>query len=456
MIKELSISGFRGFGELQTVCFSLPDGKSFGSGLTIITGANNSGKTTIIESIKAFNGDNAPAFSEGKRNNSTDGLVSLKLLDENDTLYSVNSILGGGSSSKRNGLPHFRSYIVQSRRAVPFEFHRSYGDKNWFLNNSMKLESQRSSSLNNFDVRLFQIEEEKEIFDKVLCSVLGKDFSWAIEQRDSGQYYIKYIQNGISHSSEGIGDGIWSIFTICAALYDSSSERIIVIDEPELSLHPSLQKKLLNLLLVFSKDIQIIICTHSPYFISWEAIMNGGSLIRVVKEGKNSKCYCLNDNCKKVIKGLITDQNNPHVLGIEASEVFFLDDSIILVEGQEDVVIYRKIIEDLEISLGGEFFGWGVGGAAKMNSFLSMFESLGYKRIVVIFDGDKETEFKNLKDTYPQYKFFILPEDDIRNKKEYVSKAKSGIVDDKRVIKKEYVSYIRQLFNEINIYFDIH
>ena len=61
-----------------------------------------------------------------------------------------------------------------------------------------------------------------------------------------------------------------------------------------------------------------------------------------------------------------------------------------------------------------------------------------------------------MKAEYPQYKFFILPEDDIRNKKEYTSKAKSGIVDDKRVVKKEYVSYIRLLFNEINIYFDIH
>lgn len=43
MIKELSIFGFRGFGEKQTLQFALPNGQ-VGSGLTIITGANSAGK----------------------------------------------------------------------------------------------------------------------------------------------------------------------------------------------------------------------------------------------------------------------------------------------------------------------------------------------------------------------------------------------------------------------------
>lgn len=71
MIKELSISGFRGFGQTQTVKFSIPDQEHIGSGLTIITGANNAGKTTIIESIRAFNGSDSPSFSEGRRNHLT-------------------------------------------------------------------------------------------------------------------------------------------------------------------------------------------------------------------------------------------------------------------------------------------------------------------------------------------------------------------------------------------------
>lgn len=48
MIKEISIHGLRGFGEERTIYFAIPNGVS-GGGLTILVGANNTGKTTISE-----------------------------------------------------------------------------------------------------------------------------------------------------------------------------------------------------------------------------------------------------------------------------------------------------------------------------------------------------------------------------------------------------------------------
>ena len=97
MIKTLSISGFRGFGVPQVVKFAIPDQEREGSGLTIITGANNAGKATIIESIRAFIGDDSPSFSEGKRNQKTNGKVELRLTDEGDKVYTISSLPGGGS-----------------------------------------------------------------------------------------------------------------------------------------------------------------------------------------------------------------------------------------------------------------------------------------------------------------------------------------------------------------------
>ena len=69
MITSLMIHGFRGFGEEKTIQFALPNGSS-GSGLTIFVGANNSGKTTILEALRSFNSskDSPPSFSERKRN----------------------------------------------------------------------------------------------------------------------------------------------------------------------------------------------------------------------------------------------------------------------------------------------------------------------------------------------------------------------------------------------------
>ena len=68
MIKSITIQGLGGFGEERTIQFALPNNK-LGGGLTILVGANNSGKTTILEAMRSFNStkDNPPSFSERKK-----------------------------------------------------------------------------------------------------------------------------------------------------------------------------------------------------------------------------------------------------------------------------------------------------------------------------------------------------------------------------------------------------
>lgn len=455
MIKEISISGFRGFGISQTVKFAIPKDSKPGSGLTIITGANNSGKTTIIESIRAFNSSDSPSFSEGRRNVQTGGKINLTLMDDLDNLYSIASVEGGGSSTEKNVKTTFQHYILQSRRAVPFEFSKTEWDKKQYISHSQKLDSQRTSSLDNFSARIFQIEKNKAEFNALIAKILGSDFQWTVEQRDSGNYYIKYTKDGIMHSSEGVGDGIWSIFTICAALFDASPNSVIVIDEPELSIHPALQKLLMQIFVDYSKDRQIIISTHSPYFINWEAIINGAQLIRVVKEGSNSKCYHISNASRSMFSGIIKDLNNPHTLGLDANEVFFLEDKIILVEGQEDVVIFRKMAQKIKQNIHGNFFGWGVGGVPKMEAFLNLFVDMGYKHVAIILDGDKKETSDNLEEKFEKngYKFFVLPTDDIRDKRERHIQAKTGVATEKGELKEEYETNIKKLVDDINALF---
>lgn len=453
MIKSLSISGFRGFGIKRTIQFALPDGQHAGSGLSIVMGSNNSGKTTIVESIRAFNGVQAPSFSEGKRNSQTNGIVNLHLIDENDCEYEISSVEGRGSSSRKKEAFQLKYYVVQSRRGFSPEFGKYTADKDYYISNALAILSQRSAMLEQFETRIFQIEEHREQFDPIIRRVLGNDFHWTIEQRDSGNFYIKYFQNGVSHSSEGVGDGIWSVFTICAALFDAENNTTIVIDEPELSVHPAIQKKLVNLLLDYSKRMQIIICTHSPYFINWSAIADGAQLIRTVKEDGNTNCYYLGNESREKIQEILNDINNPHILGLEASEVFFLDDDIILVEGQDDVVIYKKIAEQIGIQFSGSFFGWGVGGAKKMGFFVSMFRDLGYKKIAIIFDGDMQEEAGEIRKKYPGYHVVTIPEEDIRDKKGRNIKAKNGITKSNGKIKDEYLELAKTMVNEINSYF---
>jgi len=452
MIKQLSIHGFRGFGIKQEISFAIPDGKTPGSGLSIITGANNSGKTTIIESIRAFNGFESPSFSEGKRNINTNGKINLKIVDENNNESHIDS-LGEGSQSIKSKDSLHKYYIVQSRRSASFEFYKSESTRDSYISNCMKFEQERGYILNNFNHRIFEIEKDKSKFNKILNRILGYDFGWDIDQRDHGMHYIKYKQKGISHSSEGLGDGIWSIFTICDALFDAEDNNVIVIDEPELSVHPSLQKRLMELFIEYSKKMQIIICTHSPYFINWEVISQGTSLIRVIKEGVNSICYSISEESRKNVSKLLNDINNPHILGINANEIFFLEDNIILVEGQEDVVIFNKIAKGLEKEIKGNFFGWGVGGVPKMDIFLTLFNDLGFKKVIAIYDGDKAEEAKQAQTKFPQFRIITLEKDDIRDKEQRTINAKEGITDSKGCLKSEYNEYAKRLIDSINAYF---
>lgn len=451
MIKTLKIAGFRGFGKEQDIRFSLPNGRDEGSGLNILVGANNTGKSSIIEAIKAFNA--VSTFSEGKRNSKCDQRVSLEIIDEEEIQYKINTVSSGGSQVdyKNNG-KFLNAYVLPSRRHVEYEFMESTWNKDFYLRHD-KLDN-RQSSISLFNNRLFQMMKNKEDIDNLISFVVGKKINWTIEQNDSGKYYVKFNFGSYYHSSEGVGDGLWSILTICDALYDSSANDIIVIDEPELSLHPAYQKKVLELLLKYSKDRQIIISTHSPYFISWQAISKGAALIRTQKNNDaDIEVNSLSNETKTKIGGYLKDLNNPHVLGLNANEVFFLDDNIIVTEGQEDVVLFGKALSNSKFIINGTFYGWGAGGASKEKIILSILCDLGYRHVVAVFDGDKKEDADELEGMFKQYKIIVLPKDDIRDKN--ISEKKvEGIMTENGKLKEDFGDWFKNEFvTAINRYF---
>lgn len=451
MVKELTIKGFRSFGKEETIHFSLPkDGKE-GSGLTFIVGANNSGKTTIIEALEAFCGSKKPSFSKGKRNFLTDSIVSLSMKTDKNLEIHIQTV-NKGSETIRDGNVTF--YFVPSRRQMSSAFGNNELDRNSYINQYGGLKNQRTGYLDGFEWRIMRISKDRKKFDSLIEQILGYPFNWTVELADNSSYYIRCDSGENSFSSEGIGDGIWSVFVIAISLCDSYPGDTIVIDEPELSIHPYIQKRLLKVLVEYAKDRQIILATHSVYFIDWDSIINGANLVRVVKDEEEcSNCYEIDDIFREKIDGFIKDKSNPHLLGNEAKEVFFLSDKMILVEGQEDVLIYQKIVRDLNINLNGDFFGWGVGGSSKMDFFLNAFKLLGYKYVYAIYDGDKKTEYENTSILFPSYDIHIISKDDIRDKIKDGHLVKSGLVDIDWNIKDENKSELIDLFYNINSYF---
>ena len=67
-----------------------------------------------------------------------------------------------------------------------------------------------------------------------------------------------------------IGSGYEMIFSLLYSYYlskQNGKNMIILIDEPELHLHPKIQEKFIDFLINISKEVQVIITTHSPILI---------------------------------------------------------------------------------------------------------------------------------------------------------------------------------------------
>ena len=369
-IAKMEILGFRGFSNCQTLEMAVPNDTP-GSGLTILVGPNNAGKSTVIESVRAFSQNEPPSFTVGKRNDNNDSKISIRLTNTDGEVKELKTLKAGGSETEwinKSVSPTSKEiFVIPSRRYFNPFFSKAIYTREQYTSGH-QLPAVRGASIDLFAYRLFQIQNNRNKFDEILGRVLAPMPNWTIDQADNGQYYLKFETGEANHSSDGIGEGIVSLFFLVDALYDSKPGDIIAIDEPELSLHPALQKKLASLLLDFSSDRQILLATHSPYFVDLSAIANGAKISRVHSKNLNCTISSISGESERKLKGLLNNLNNPHIFGLDARELFFLHDKVILVEGQEDVIFYQLIAKDLQIPLKGDFFGWGVGGAGNMDT----------------------------------------------------------------------------------------
>lgn len=456
MIQQLIIKGLRGFTNEQELLPAIPNG-DIGSGLTILVGSNNSGKSTVIEALRAISQrGQLPSFTVGRRNIIAGDRVSIKVIDNLDNPIELRSIRAGSSEVEREGNQSGigNVYILPSRRTFnPFFGKQEFNREN-YTSYQIGFPSQRTSQQDNFTGRLFNAEKSREDFNEVLKKVLNPIPEWSIDQNDNGQYFLKFSKGNISHSSEGVGEGIVSLFFIIDALYDSNPGDVIVIDEPELSLHPSLQKRLAELISSnYATDRQIIIATHSPYFIDLANIANGTKIARVHQKENSTIISQISEESSNFINRSLRNLYNPHVFGLDAKEVFLLDDRIILVEGQDDVVFYKIILEQLGINLNGEFFGWGIGGADNMQSIAKLLDELGFEKVIGIVDADREHRLTELREQFQNYNFFAITANDVRTKRPRpATEGVNGILDEQRNIREEHFDSTNSMFREIQAY----
>ncbi|PIR68297.1 hypothetical protein COU49_01885 [Candidatus Nomurabacteria bacterium CG10_big_fil_rev_8_21_14_0_10_35_16] len=422
--NKFTIKNYKCFQDEQTFYFASPKEGEAGSGITYIVGGNNSGKTTLIEGLSIRDNRN---IKGSERVNGADPEFCLY---ENDISVRKCVLIRTESSTIKEDpkLAQLNTFeIISSRRhwiSTANSFYPNVGDS---LSTTFELRDRQNNLDVGSELRAIEANNLKyKKFIELVQKVIPEFTKFAVAYEDN--HYIEYISNsGIKHKTELLGDGVITAIRILLQLF-VEKQNPIIIDEPELSLHPSAQRKLLKVLAEYSQKRQIIISTHSPYMVNWEYLKNGAIINRVAKEeDKRSEIFSLKDF--KKYEQLINSNNwqMPFAMDEVAKEIFFLGNNILFLEGQEDVGLLKKesVLENINV------FGYGVRGKDNFKFALTLAKDLGYKKVSCILDfGDEETKIKSdLETNFPDYKIIQWNKNDIRDKKVYTSIEKIGYFD---------------------------
>lgn len=457
MIYRLSFGNYKSYFGSHYLEFALP---SNGIGMTILVGENNSGKSSVLKILSDAlsqrhdmvfdkldrHGDTIPELAVelqalgnklkvGLKQYSSAQFKKLVKVEGQEQELEFSQILQSPEISNRQKV--LLSYIP-SRRPWTDDFNASSDMRN-------SLEAYEQHEANSFRVRQSNItlpnlgdylngilrKGEKDAFDSLIQEVLPGIVDWSTDRIAENDKIVYRSGDGKEHALGKSGDGVLSVFRICYSLHSYRPEVPLVIDEPELSLHPEAQRKLYQLLKRVSKSRQIIFATHSPHFIDWRDIAAGAKIYRITKgaDGRSIIRGNTESTARKISAIASNDKRNRKLFDYLAKEVVFQNAAVFL-EGQEDVHIISSYLEDQ----GKEqlpLFSYGSGGASNIDTWLDFCAELGIYAVGV-YDGDKEAEYKRTLERFSSNKtisVLLLPREDIRDKTVEAKIKKSGFFD---------------------------
>ena len=196
----------------------------------------------------------------------------------------------GGSATRWNMLKKNVEHI-DFRSSLPafdkFFYHYTYSTKD--IKAKKKVIRRRSKHLKNaiqnnlihdtYYSNKNRIKDCNEELDShtvsLISSILGKEYSNIHLIRHSyygpDAYTAQLQTDHLNYTEAFAGSGEFSIVNLVYTINKSPKNSLILLDEPEVSLHPGAQEKLVKYLynIALSNKHQIIIATHSPAFIRY-------------------------------------------------------------------------------------------------------------------------------------------------------------------------------------------
>lgn len=187
---------------------------------------------------------------------------------------------------------------------------------------------------------------------------------------------------------------ILSILQTYLELSNRKNGYILIIEEPEVYLHPNLQRKMIETLCRLSEDNQILFSTHSPITI---APLEKHQIALVVKE--NSKAHLEEIDVKKVIEEL----------GVRASDIL-MKQGVILVEGPDDKNVINCLLEKISCGSSSKINVLETGSCSKIAFYANaqkLFNNTHNIPLLLIRDADCKSVEKQKEDLCAELKALI-------------------------------------------------
>ena len=151
-------------------------------------------------------------------------------------------------------------------------------------------------------------------------------------------YYTKILDKSTNIESDILNCGtgyqsmiILSILEAYVKLAQKRTEYILIIEEPEVYLHPSLQRKMIDTLLMISLNNQVVFSSHSPITVGK---MERHQIKLVKRESGEAKLFDI--TVSEVIEEL----------GIRADDIL-VNKGIVFVEGKDDKAVIECILNKI-------------------------------------------------------------------------------------------------------------
>jgi len=198
--------------------------------------------------------------------------------------------------------------------------------------------------------------------------------------------YVQVIKDNYPITIEQTASGIYEILFLLTTIIGESG-KVLLLDEPELHLHPTMQKRILNLLsepMIQGRN-QILLITHSPYLVSTKDI---DATWRFTRTESDTKVH----NLGRVLSELESQEQEKLAIKLSRPDIrsLLFSRGIIFVEGPSDKIVVEQIDRYLSTKNEGPHIDeneWSViviGGKKSLHSFMTLTRMLGVPNVAIM------------------------------------------------------------------------